>query len=116
MSKDDDDDAVDLPVLKRVERFFCDIFGWPFIYTDFKYDRRAEMVVVVFDYNNPMLNRVREGGFDDDDPDDAIRHYIQRVMITNHDAYDNIEPAEDTSDPDYDDDAAGTYVHKRGNN
>lgn len=111
----DENEKVKLPWRKELQRFFCNIFGRPFIYVEFEYNHKTEMLGVIFDYNNAMLNRIRQAGYDDDDPDDAIRHYIQRVMIMNHDVYEETDDAQDDGvDDDYDYDSEGTFVHERG--
>jgi hypothetical protein len=112
MSKED---SVDLPFKKRIQKFFCNIFGRPFIYVEFDYEHNTEMLAVLFDYNNPMLNRIRQAGYDDDDPDDAMRHYIQHVMIVNSDMLYEDGDADDGTDPDYDEEYDGEYIHSRGN-
>lgn len=111
------EDKVKLPFLKSTELFFCNIFGRPFIYVEFEYQHKTETLGVIFEYNNPMLNRIRQAGYDDEDPDDAVRHYIQRVMMNNTDILlEEDEFSEDDVDPDYDEDSAGTYIYDRGKN
>ena len=79
------DEKVKLPWRKVLERFFCNIFGKPFIYVEFEFDHKTEMLGVIFDYNNAMLNRIRSAGYDDDDPDDdrsaVPRRLNERVQI-----------------------------------
>jgi len=61
-----------------------------------------------------MLNRIRQAGYDDLDPDDAVRHYIQRVMVENSSMLYNEEYDDDG---DYDnDDVENNYIHLRGEN
>lgn len=110
MNNEENAGELKIPFIERVKKFALSVFGKEYLYVGHVYDPSRGMMGVIWDYNNPMLNRIREEGFIEDDPDDAVRRYIQTFWSFHK--QDLIEDESD-EDEDFDYENEGSYIHRR---
>jgi len=65
-----------VPFTQKLKKWCFNIISRPYIYVDLDYLHNQGATRVIFDYNTAMVGRLKNLGYDMDDPDEGVQEYI----------------------------------------